>query len=139
MDNSLSWKNHIDLHMKKLSMACYIIINTKIYMSASSLKMIYLAFFHSTMIYGIIFWGNDCVVPQILEHTQKKRKIIRIMEGCGKRVLCRNLFKKLQILSFDITISIIFLSVCIQNSEKNNQSKIWIQAGMPLVDSYLRT
>jgi len=28
----------------------------------------------------------------------KKKKAIRIMEGCGNRVSCRNLFKKLQIL-----------------------------------------
>jgi hypothetical protein len=58
MDNTLSWNNHIDLLMKKLSMACYIIRNAKTYLSASSLKMIYHAFFHLTMSYGIIFWGN---------------------------------------------------------------------------------
>jgi len=58
MDNTLSWNNHIDLLVKKLSMACYIIRNAKRYMSASSLKMIYYAFFHSPMSYEIIFWGN---------------------------------------------------------------------------------
>jgi hypothetical protein len=36
------------------------------------------------------------------------------MEGCGNRVLCRNVFKKLHILPFDNTISIIFLNV-VQN------------------------
>jgi len=45
MDNTLSWNNHIDTLMKKLSMACYIIRNAKTYMSASSLKVIYYAFF----------------------------------------------------------------------------------------------
>jgi hypothetical protein len=58
MNNTLSWSNHIDLLTKKLSNACYIIRNTRRYMSASSLKMIYYAFFHLVMIYGIIFWGN---------------------------------------------------------------------------------
>jgi len=57
MDNTLSWSNHIDILMKKLSMACYVIRNAKTYMSASSLKVICYAFFHSTMSYGIIFWG----------------------------------------------------------------------------------
>jgi hypothetical protein len=57
MDNTLSW-NNIDLLMKKLSMACYVIRNAKTYMSASSLKMICHAFFHSAMNHGIIFWGN---------------------------------------------------------------------------------
>jgi len=55
MDNTLSW-NNIDLLVKKLSTACYIIRNAKTYMSASSLKMIYYAFFHSAMSYGVIFW-----------------------------------------------------------------------------------
>ena len=59
MDNTLSWNNHIDLLMKKLSMACYILRNTKTYKSASSLKMIYHAFFHSAMSYRIIFWGTS--------------------------------------------------------------------------------
>jgi hypothetical protein len=58
MDNTLSCNNHIDLLVKKLSMACYIIRNAKANLSASSLKMIYHAFFHLAMSYGIIFWGN---------------------------------------------------------------------------------
>jgi len=34
LNNTLSWNNHIDLLMKKLNMACYIIRNVKINMSA---------------------------------------------------------------------------------------------------------
>ena len=45
MNNTLSWNNHIDLLMRKLSTAGYIIRNAKIYMSASLLKVIYYAFF----------------------------------------------------------------------------------------------
>jgi hypothetical protein len=59
MNNTLSWNNHIDLLMKKLSKACHIIRKAKTYMSASSLKMIYLAIFHAVMSYGIMFWGNS--------------------------------------------------------------------------------
>jgi hypothetical protein len=33
MNNALSWNNHIDLLVKKLSKACYIIRNAKTYMS----------------------------------------------------------------------------------------------------------
>jgi len=49
MSNTLSWNNHIDLLMKKLSKACYIIRNAKIYMSVSSLKVIYYAFFFTRL------------------------------------------------------------------------------------------
>jgi hypothetical protein len=54
MNNTLSWNNHIDLLMKKLSKACYIIRNAKTYMSASFLKVVYYAFFHLAVSYGII-------------------------------------------------------------------------------------
>jgi hypothetical protein len=57
----------------------------------------------------LYFGETDRVVLQFLEH---KKKVIRIMYGWGKRVLCRNLFQKLQILPFDITIAIIILNVC---------------------------
>ena len=49
MDCMLFWNNHIDLLMKKLSTACYIIRNVKTYISASALKIIYYAFFHSVI------------------------------------------------------------------------------------------
>jgi hypothetical protein len=53
IDNTLSWNNHIDLLVKKLNMACYIIRNTKTYMSVSSLKMICYAFFS----FGYELWN----------------------------------------------------------------------------------
>jgi len=63
--------------------------------SASALKMIYYALLHSVMSYGIIFWGNSSH-SSIIFRIQKLVTII--MEGCGNRVSCRNLLKKLQIL-----------------------------------------
>ena len=97
MGNTLSWNNDIDLLVKKLSTTCYIIRNAKTNMSASSLKMIYYVFFHLAMSYGItIFWGN--LLYSYIIFRLKKKKAIRIMRGCGNRVLCRNLFKKLEIL-----------------------------------------
>jgi hypothetical protein len=74
MDNTLSWNNHIDLLVEKLSTACYIIRNAKTYMSASSLIMIYYTFFHSAMSYGIIFWGNSSH-SSIIFRLQKKRQL----------------------------------------------------------------
>jgi hypothetical protein len=42
-----------------------------------------------------IFWGNS---PQGDSIFRLQEKAIRIMEGCGSRVSCRDLFKKLHIL-----------------------------------------
>jgi hypothetical protein len=98
--------------MKKLSTACYIIINAETYMSASSLNVIYYAFFNSAMSYGIIFWGSS-LHSSIIFRIQKKA--ISIMEGCGNRVSYRNLFKKLQTLSLTSQCMLSLLMFVIQN------------------------
>jgi hypothetical protein len=81
-------------------------------MSASALKVIYYALFHSVMSYGIILWGN-------LLHSSTifiiQKKAIRIMEGCGSRVSCRNLFKKLQILPLTSQYMLSLLMFVVQN------------------------
>ena len=112
MDKTLSWNNHIELLIKKLSMACYIIRSTKAYMSASSIKLIYYAFFHWVMSYGIIFWGNSLHSSTIF---RLQKKAIRIMEGCGNRVSCRNLFKKLHILPLTSQYLLSLLMFVVQN------------------------
>ena len=92
----VSWNNHIDLLVKKLSMVCCIIRNARIYMSASSLKMIYHVFFHLAMSYRFIFWGNSSNSSTIFS-MPKKKKSISIMEQYGNRISCRNLSKKVKV------------------------------------------
>jgi hypothetical protein len=55
VDNTLSWKQHVDTITSKLNKACYIIRRTKLYLSHNVLKMVYYALFHSVMSYGLIF------------------------------------------------------------------------------------
>ena len=88
MNNTLSWNNHI-LNMKKLSKACYIIRNAKTYMYVSSLKVIYYAFFHSVMSYGIIFWGNSSHGSIILEYKKRQLELWKDVgiEFCVKTYL----------------------------------------------------
>jgi hypothetical protein len=81
-------------------------------MSAPSLKMIYHAFFHLALSYGIIFWGNSSHSSTIFS---VQKKAIRIMEGCGNRVSCTNLFKKLQILPLTSQYMLPFLMFVLQN------------------------
>jgi len=64
------------------------------------------------MSYGIIFWGNSSH-SSIIFRLQKK--VIRIMEGCGNRVSCRNLFKKLEILPLTLQYILSLLMFVIQN------------------------
>jgi len=74
MDNTLSWNNHIDLFVKKLSTACCIIRNAKTYMYASSLKMFYYAFFSlSYELWNYNFGETRRTLLQSLEF--KKRQL----------------------------------------------------------------
>jgi len=55
IDNTRSWKQHIDTITPKLNKACYIIRRSKLYLSDDPLKIVYYAFFHSVMSYGLFF------------------------------------------------------------------------------------
>jgi hypothetical protein len=124
-DCTLSWNNHIHLRMKKLSTACYIIRNVKIYISASVFKINYQACFHSAMRYEIIFRGN-------LSHSSTifsiQKEAIRIMEVCGYRVSCRNLIKNLKILALTSQYLLHLVIFVVQNKTFSQRTfKITIQ------------
>ena len=68
MNNTLSWNNHTDSIVKKLSTACYLFRNAKTCMSVSSLRMIYYAFFHSLM--ELYFGATHHIAPQFLKYKK---------------------------------------------------------------------
>jgi hypothetical protein len=95
MDNGLSWKNHIDYLVTKLGSSYFIMRNIKSMMSLRSWRMIYFAYIHSVMTYGIILWGNSSYTIQIFSI---QKKIIKIMLGLKKRDSCRDWFKEMKII-----------------------------------------
>jgi len=58
--------------------------------------MIYFAYFHAIMEYGIIFWGDSVESKRIF---QQQKRTIRIMTGSTLRISCKTLFQKLEILT----------------------------------------
>jgi hypothetical protein len=56
VDSTQSWKIHIEQIIPKLSAACYAVRSIKPFMSQEILKMVYYAYFHSIVNYGLIFW-----------------------------------------------------------------------------------
>ena len=58
-------------------------------------RSLYYAYFHSALIYGIIFWGGP---PKSNQVFKLQKRAIRIMLRVSMRSSCRQLFKKLQIL-----------------------------------------
>ena len=57
IDTTLSWKNHVDKLMDKLSKACYAIRAVKPFIT-QALRIIYFSYFHTIMSYDIIFLGE---------------------------------------------------------------------------------
>ena len=95
LDNSLSWKKHIEGIVPKLSAATFAMRVVQPFLSLYSLKLIYYLYFHSVLNYGIIFWGNT-PHSNIIFRIQKK--IVRMMVGVRNRDSCRECFKRLKIL-----------------------------------------
>jgi hypothetical protein len=96
VDSTLSWKIHIEQIINKLSSACYAMRSIKPLMSQETLKIVYYAYFHSIVNYGLIFWGNSSHSVTIFKI---QKNIIRIITGCRSRDSCRDLFKNIKILS----------------------------------------
>jgi len=58
IESCLSWKDHIDELISKLNKECYAIRSVKPLMFSEVLRMIYFAYVHSIILYGMVFWGN---------------------------------------------------------------------------------
>ena len=95
IDGTLLWKEHINELTSKLNKACYAVRAIKPFMSLDVLKIIYYAYVHSVMSYGIIFGGNS-YFSDIIFKVQKR--IIRVISGSGRWDSCHDLFRKFQIL-----------------------------------------
>jgi hypothetical protein len=65
-------------------------------MSTDVMKSIYHSYVHSILAYGIIFWGNSYFRDNIF---RIQKRIIRVITNLIKRDSCRELLKKLQILT----------------------------------------
>jgi hypothetical protein len=94
LENTLSWKKHIDQVVGKMCSACYALRNIKSVVSQDTLKIIYFAHIHSLLSYDIIFWGNSSYAKKVFI-IQKKS--IRIITNSKSRVSSRQLFKNLKI------------------------------------------
>jgi hypothetical protein len=81
-------------------------------MKTETLKLVYFAYFHSIMSYGIIFWGNSTDNKKVF-YIQKK--IIRIMTGTKMRASCRKMFKKFNILQLVSEFWLSLLSFVVDN------------------------
>ena len=94
IDDSLSQKAHIDQMMSKLNTACFVIRTLQAIMSLETLIMVYFAYIHSVISYGIIFLGGNKPYSDKILKIQKR--MIRIITSSRSRDSCRKLFKNLE-------------------------------------------
>jgi hypothetical protein len=66
-------------------------------MSLNALKIIYYSYFNMKISYGLPLWRN---LPHSIKIFRMQKKIIRIMMGCKSRTSCKNMFRRLEILTF---------------------------------------
>ena len=81
--------------ISKLNTACFVIRTIQAVMSQETLRMVYLAYVHSVMSYGIIFGGNQ---PHGERIFKIQKRVIRIITNSRARDSCKDLFKKLETL-----------------------------------------
>jgi hypothetical protein len=96
-DEKLSWKCHIKQVLTKLSSACYAIRIVMPLMGEETLRMVYFAYVHSLLSYGIILWGNS---PHSFSVFKIQKRILRNMTKSRYRDSCRQLSKNWGILPF---------------------------------------
>ena len=120
INDSMTWKTHIDDILPKLSSACFAIRTVKPYVSHQTLKAIYYAYFHAIMSYGVIFWGQS---PDSLKVFLLQKRVIRTMMGCGRRDSCRRLFVELGILTLPSQYIYCLLLFMVKNRELFSSNK----------------
>ncbi|GFG29580.1 hypothetical protein Cfor_01706 [Coptotermes formosanus] len=96
IDDTLSWRQHIDQIISKISTACYALRNIKHIVPLDTLKVIYFAHIHSIISYGIILWGCSSYANKVF---LLQKKIIRIITNTKPRDSCREIFKNMEIMT----------------------------------------
>jgi len=76
IDDTLSWKQHIEQVLNKICTACYALGNITRIVPIDKLRVIYFAHIHSIIRYGIIFWGSSSYANK---ESIIQKKIIRII------------------------------------------------------------
>jgi hypothetical protein len=97
VNDTLSWDAHIDQLLPRMNTSCYALRTIKALVSREALRMLYFAYVHPILTYGIIFWGNT---PNSTKVFRMQKKILRIMTNLKRTDSCREVFRTMDILPF---------------------------------------
>jgi hypothetical protein len=90
LHNIMCWKGHSDMMTSILNKACYMVRVIRPSLSLDSLKVIYHAYFHLVIAYGLIFLGTSTHSSNIFKLL---KCIVRILMGSRHRDSCREFLK----------------------------------------------
>jgi hypothetical protein len=114
LDNTFSWKTHIDAIVAKLSSVCFAVRAVKPFLSEESLRMVYFSCFHSIMTHGLVFWASSYHSNTVFK---LQKRIIKIMVGIRDRESCREYFRKLKMLPLQSQYIYLLLLFVINNRQ----------------------
>jgi hypothetical protein len=89
LDNTLIWKTHVDTITPTLSLTYMVIRAGRPLLSQELLMMVYYWYFHSVMMYAIIFGGTPTIARQFL--GCKKKKLLESLRGLEIEMLVGNI------------------------------------------------
>ena len=119
LDNSPTWKKHIEAIIPKLGTATFAMRALKPILSLDALKLTYCSYFHSILSYGIIFWGYT---PHSNMIFKMQKKAMRIMIGMRISDSCREHFRRLKILPVQSQYLLSLLLFVAENTEYFRQN-----------------
>ena len=80
IDSDLKWQSHVDLVYSKLLKFTGIFYMLRCFLSANVLRLLYFAFVHSQILYGIEVYANICHA-QLNKLCVPNNKILRIIQN----------------------------------------------------------
>lgn len=96
LDAKLQWGPHIEALAGKLSSAAFAIRKIRQVTDEATARLVYFAYFHSIMSYGILLWGSAADVETIFI---LQKRAVRAIYNLGPRDSLRELFKEINILT----------------------------------------
>lgn len=107
LDSKLNWKNHITSVCSRLSRIIFLLRNLRECVPVTYVRTAYIAFFQSTVLYGLKLWGCAPGVDAIL---LLQKKAIRIVSGAGYFDHCKPIFIAESLMT--VYSLFVFLSLC---------------------------
>jgi hypothetical protein len=100
LDKHTKWNTHVELIIPKMRSACYAIRSIHSFSDKTTLKMVYIVYFHLIMEYVTIFWGKSSDSRKVFSC---KRNFYELQQGPSPEIHVKYI---LNIRNTNFTISI---------------------------------